>query len=171
MLLKQLFAGLEQYKITLNVQFVLLKPWFHGIESRRRQHNISNLDKFHGDQLKSLLLESFNDVGNKSSVDGIWFEHKKCSLLISFTVTWHLQKEIIRAFFKTTLQRTGWIFESDLATWAVQFMLQCPIKVKRVEQGAGGRGPGGAEILLRASWHEPGWPGWPGFRDRALHPV
>ena len=111
MLLKQLIAGLEQYKITSNEQLVLLKPWLHGIESRLFR---SNLDEFHGDQLKSLLLESFNDVGNKSSVDGIWFEHKKCSLLVSFTVTWHLQKGIIRAFFKTTLHRTGWIFEGDL---------------------------------------------------------
>lgn len=30
--------------------------------------------------------------------------------------------------------------KATYATWAVQFMLQCPIKVKRVEQGAGARG-------------------------------
>lgn len=30
--------------------------------------------------------------------------------------------------------------KATYATWAVQFMLQCPIKVKRVGQGAGARG-------------------------------
>ena len=30
--------------------------------------------------------------------------------------------------------------KATYATWAVQFMSQCPIKVKRVEQGAGARG-------------------------------
>lgn len=146
MLLKQLVAGLEQYKITLNVQFVLLKPWFHGIESRRRQHNVSNLNKFHSDQLKSLLFESFNDVCNKSSLDGIWFEHKKCSLLISFTVTWHLQKGIIRAFLQISQHRLNlWKRFTPRGWWT--FMLQCPNKVKRV--GGWGQRPRGAEQLLR----------------------
>ena len=51
--------------------------------------------------------------------------------------------------------------KATYATWAVNIYVTMPNQSE--QGGAGRRGPGGAEILLRASWHEPGWPGWPAF--------
>lgn len=42
----------------------------------------TNLHKFHGDQLETLLFKSFDDVGDQRSVDGVWLDHQKCSLFV-----------------------------------------------------------------------------------------
>ena len=49
------------------------------------------LHKFHGDQFKPLLFESFDDIRNKASVNSIWFEHEECSLLVFLVIVSHSQ--------------------------------------------------------------------------------
>lgn len=48
-----------------------------------------HLHEFHGDQFESLLFESFDDIRNKTSVNGIWFEHEECSLLVFLVILSH----------------------------------------------------------------------------------
>lgn len=50
---------------------------------RTQSRNISYLREFHSDQLESFLLESFDNIGNKTPVDSIRLNHEKCSLFVS----------------------------------------------------------------------------------------